>query len=220
MSTAIVLAAALAALGQVDELGLDTVLGAPERMLARLRRIDSVEIHVSRHRVSPPVYRLWASFPVGVPAGKAIPVGLDFAAYSGVFKHIHCSEHITTPARKVSPHGTWLMEARAAMLRTWAIGDIDTLVRIDSALVLEASQNEDDSLEAMHEPPSDGLLTYRLSGIRLVAAVMPTGERSCRVAVGGEAEFNVPVPLWLYRMVVEVVLPRVLRDFTRAAGKR
>lgn len=204
-----------------DALGLDTVLADPGAMLARVRSGVVSELDVARVSRRPPRYRVWAAFPVDVPAQPAIAVALDFAGYAEYFSFVHSARQIEAPPDRVSRHGTWVMEARASVVRTWAIGDIDTVCREDSqAVAVCARQNRDSLLCATHEPPSDGLFTYLLQGIRLVGAVVAMDGDSCRVAVGAEAQLHMPVPLWLYRLVVRVVLPRVLEEFAVAARER
>ena len=105
------------------------------------------------------------------------------------------------------------MEGRAALVRAWAIGNIDTICWADSShLRLIASQNEDRLLESKWSHQERGWLNYRTFGVHFAAFIVGSGRDSCRLGVVAQGWATHSMPQWLIRMAMNIVLPQLLRN--------
>lgn len=163
-------------------------------------------------------YRAWGAWTLPHPMRSVAATALDFERYATVFTHVHRCERVTEPARLVGRLGTWYLEGRARPARVWAIGNIDTLWwNADSTeMHLVASQNEHKALESVWREVLPGWMNFRTRGLRLAACVVALGEDSCRVGVIAETRVSKPMPQWLVKLAVQMVLPRLLRDLDLA----
>jgi len=168
----------------------------------------------------PLAYRAWGAWTIPHSMNQVAAVALDFARYPETFTHVFRCERVPGPPKVVSPLGTWYLEGRAMMARVWAIGDIDTLRRDSLELHLIASGNENRRLEAQWRQVLPGWINFRTRGLRLAAFVVAHGPDSCRVGVLGETCVSRPMPEWILKFALSVVLPRLLEDLDREVARR
>jgi hypothetical protein len=171
--------------------------------------------HVELQQIAdtPVVYRAWGVWSFSHPAQRVGDVALDFGNYHGVFRHVYRCDRVSEPKRSVSPLGTWYVEGRAAVARVWSIGNIDTLRWTDAGeLRFHATQNENRQMEAAWNKRESGWLNFRTHGVHLVAIVIPAGRDSCRLGIVAQGWVNRPMPQWLMRLAMRIVLPQLLRD--------
>jgi hypothetical protein len=179
--------------------------------------------HVEFKQVSdtPIVYRASGVWNFSHPASEVGAVALDFAAYPRIFRYVYRCERIVEPKNRVRPLGTLYVEGRAAVARVWAIGNIDTLCWTDSShLRFFASQNEDRLLESRFGRNESGWLNYRTFSVRLAALVVPAGRDSCRVGVVAQGWVKHPMPQWLVRLAMNIILPQLMRDLEQEVVRR
>jgi hypothetical protein len=114
------------------------------------------------------------------------------------------------------------LEGRAGIARVWSIGNIDTLRwSADSTeMRLFAGQNEAKELESRWREVIPGWINFRTRRLKLAAFVVARGPDSCRVGVVAETWVNKPMPDWLVKFAVQLVLPRLLQDLHEAVTKR
>ncbi|MBD3241907.1 MAG: hypothetical protein GF331_15060 [Chitinivibrionales bacterium] len=163
-------------------------------------------------------YRAWAAWTLPHPMRSVATAALDFGSYPETFSYVYRCDRITRPQRVVSSLGTWYLEGRAGVARVWAIGDIDSLWwNADSTeMRVVASQNENKGLESVWREVLPGWMNFRTRGLRLAAFVVAHGEDSCRVGIVAETKVNKPMPQWLVKFAVQIVLPRLLRELELA----
>ncbi len=166
-------------------------------------------------------YRAWGTWTIPHSVREAGRVALDFENYPDVFRHVYRCEPVREPRRLVAPLGTWYLEGRAGMARVWAIGNVDTLRwNADSTeMHLIASQNEHKGLETMWREVLPGWINFRTRRLKLAAFVVARGADSCRVGVVAETWVNKPMPEWLVKFAVQLVLPRLLQDLDLAVAR-
>jgi len=105
-------------------------------------------------------------------------------------------------------------------VRVWAIGTIDSVARPDSSeLIVLASQNHEQRLDSAFRQEMDGRLNYHTRNVRLAGVVVARGTDSCRVGIVAQGELNQPIPAWLFRLALKVVLPSLLGDFDGELGR-
>jgi hypothetical protein len=181
------------------------------------------ENHVEFKQVSdtPIVYRAWGLWNFHHPASEVATIALDFASYPRIFHYVYRCERIIEPKNRVRPMGTYYVEGRAAIARVWSIGNIDTLSWTDSScLRFFASQNQDRLLESKFGNNESGWLNYRTFGVRLAAFVVAAGKDSCRLAILAQGWVTHPMPQWLVRLGVNIILPQLLKDLENEVGRR
>jgi hypothetical protein len=170
---------------------------------------------------TPIVYRAWGVYSISRPAAEVGEAALDFASYPRVFRYVYRCERILEPKNRVRPLGTFYVEGRAAVARVWSIGNIDTLCWTDSShLRFFASQNEDRLLESRLGRSEKGWLNYRTFGVRLAAFVVGVGRDSCRIGIVVQGMVNSPMPQWLVRLGMNIILPQFLRDLETEVARR
>lgn len=183
------------------------------------------ENHVEFSQISdtPIVYRASGVWNFPYSASDVGAVALDFASYPRVFRYVYRCERIIEPKNRIRPLGTFYVEGRAAVARVWSIGNIDTLCWKDSShLRFFATQNEDRLLESRFGTQEKGWLNYRTFGVRLAAFVTAAGQRgdSCRVGIVAQGIVNKPMPQWLVRLGMSIILPQLLRDLGNEVARR
>jgi hypothetical protein len=183
------------------------------------------ENHVAFAQVSdtPIVYRAWGVRNFAHPASEIAAVALDFASYPRVFRYVYRCERIIEPKNRIRPLGTFYVEGRAAVARVWSIGNIDTLCWKDSShFRFFASQNEDRLLESRFGRQEKGWLNYRTFGVRFAAFVTGSGLKndSCRVGIVVQGIVNSPMPQWLVRLGMSIILPQLLADLETEVRRR
>jgi hypothetical protein len=183
------------------------------------------ENHVEFAQVSdtPIVYRAWGVRNFAHPASEVAAVALDFASYPRVFRYVYRCERIIEPMNRIRPLGTFYVEGRAAVARVWSIGNIDTLCWKDSShFRFFASQNEDRLLESRFGRQEKGWLNYRTFGVRFAAFVTGFGLKndSCRVGIVVQGIVNSPMPQWLVRLGMSIILPQLLGDLETEVSHR
>jgi hypothetical protein len=179
--------------------------------------------HVEFQQVSdtPVTYRAWGVWNFAHSARTVAEIAVDFAAYPKVFRNVYRCDRISGPPQRVCMLGTWYVEGRAAIARVWAIGNIDTLGWKDSSLLrFIAHQNEDQELEATWSHMEKGWLNYRTHGVHLAAFVAASGRDSCRVGIVAQGWVKTPMPNWLIRLATSLILPQILSDLEKEAGRR
>jgi hypothetical protein len=170
---------------------------------------------------TPIVYRAWGVYTIARPAPEVGEAALDFAGYPRVFRYVYRCERILEPKNRLRPLGTLYVEGRAAVARVWAIGNIDTLCWTDSShLRFFASQNEDRLLESRFGCSEKGWLNYRTFGVRLAAFVVGIGPDSCRIGIVAQGMVKTPMPEWLVRLGMNIILPPLLRDLETEVVRR
>jgi hypothetical protein len=113
------------------------------------------------------------------------------------------------------------VEGRAAFARVWAIGNIDTICWKDSTILkFVAEQNEDRVLEKKWSYIEKGWLNYRTRGARIAAFVVAVGNDSCRIGIVAQGWVIKPMPHWLVKLAVDIVLPQILEDLEKEVGRR
>jgi hypothetical protein len=178
-------------------------------------------VEIKKLSNAPVEYRVWGVWNYRHPASEVAAVALDFNRYTHIFQYVFRCDRITEPRNRVSSLGTWYVEGRAALVRVWAIGNIDTLEWSDSShLRLIASQNEDRFLEAKWSHLVRGWLNYRTNGIHLAAFVVAVGRDSCRIGVVAQGWATQSMPQWLVRMATNIVLPQLFRNIENEAARR
>jgi hypothetical protein len=173
------------------------------------------ENHVEFSQISdtPLVYRAWGVWNFPYPVSEVGAVALEFASYPRVFRYVYRCERIIEPKNRIRPLGTFYVEGRAAVARVWSIGNVDTLCWNDSShLRFFASQNEDRLLESRFGRQEKGWLNYRTYGVKLAAFVVGAGPDSCRVGIVAQGLVNNPMPQWLVRLGMSIILPQLLHD--------
>jgi len=181
------------------------------------------ENHVEFKQVSdtPIVYRAWGVWTFGHRISEVADIALDFASYPRIFHYVYRCERIIEPKNRVRPLGTYYVEGRAAVARVWAIGTIDTMCWKDSSsLRFFASQNEDRLLESRFGRNESGWLNYRTFGVRLAAFVVAAGKDSCRLGIVAQGWVTHPMPQWLVRLGVSIILPQLLQDLENEVVRR
>jgi hypothetical protein len=181
------------------------------------------ENHVEFAQISdtPIVYRAWGVWNFPHPASEVGAAALDFASYPRIFRYVYRCERITEPKNRIRTLGTYYVEGRAAVARVWSIGNIDTLCWKDSChLRLFASQNEDRLLESRFGTQEKGWLNFRTFGVRLAAFVVGSGRDSCMVGVVTQGIVTKPMPEWLVRLGMSIILPQLLKDLETEVSRR
>jgi hypothetical protein len=179
--------------------------------------------HVEFKQISdtPIVYRAWGVWNFNHPASEVAAVALDFASYPRIFHYVYRCERIIEPKNRVRPLGSFYVEGRAAIARVWSIGNIDTLSWKDSScLRFFASQNQDPVLESKFGGNESGWLNYRTYGVRLAAFVVAAGRDSCRIGIVAQGWVTHPMPQWLVRLGVNIILPQLLKDLDSEVIRR
>jgi hypothetical protein len=166
-------------------------------------------------------YRVWGVWNFPRPVSEVAAVALDFERYTHIFQYVFRCDRITEPKNRVCEKGTWYVEGRAALVRAWAMGNIDTLCWTDSShLRFIASQNEDRFLESKWGHQQRGWLNYRTYGVHFAAFIVGAGQDSCRLGVVAQGWATQSMPQWLLRMATNVVLPQLLRNIESEVMRR
>jgi hypothetical protein len=179
--------------------------------------------HVEFKQISdtPIVYRAWGVRNFNHPVSEVAAIALDFASYPRIFHYVYRCERIIEPKNRVRPLGTYYVEGRAAIARVWSIGNVDTLNWKDSScLRFFASQNEDRLLESRLGGNEKGWLNYRTFGVRFAAFVAAAGKDSCRIGIVTQGWVTHPMPQWLVRLGVSIILPQLLQDVEKEVARR
>ncbi len=163
-------------------------------------------------------YRAWGAWTLPHSIHAVADIALDFKRYPTVFTHVYRCDRVTEPEHRVARLGTWYLEGRAPPARVWSIGNVDTIWwNADSTeMHLTASQNDDKRLESVWREVLPGWMNFRTRGLRLAACVVARGDDSCRVGVVAEMRVSKPMPRWLVKLAVQIVLPRLLHDLDLA----
>jgi hypothetical protein len=170
---------------------------------------------------TPVVYRAWGIWNYAHPMQEVAAAALDFDHYTRIFPHVYRCDRIVEPKHLVSTLGTRYVEGRAAFARVWAIGSIDTIRWPDTShLRVIARQTEDGRLEATWGRRERGWLNFRTHGVRLAAFVVASGQDSCRVGIVVQGWVKDPMPQWLVRMAVKIILPSLLKDLDNEVQRR
>jgi hypothetical protein len=170
----------------------------------------------------PLVYQAWGVWSIPRSVQQVALVALDFPRYPEMFKYVYRCEQVTGPSYVIKPLGTWYLEGRAMRARVWAIGNIDTLMWCnDSTEVrLIASQNANRALNAQWRVRLQNWINFITLDLRLAAIVTAKGPDSCRVGIVAQSRVNKPMPDWLSRLAVNVILPRMFEDIEREVVTR
>jgi hypothetical protein len=182
-----------------------------------------VENYVEFKQVSdtPIVYRALGAWNFAHPASEVGEVALDFASYPRVFRYVYRCERIIEPKNRLKPLGTYYVEGRAAVARVWSIGNIDTLCWKDSShLRFFAGQNQDRILESRFGIQEKGWLNFRTFGVRLAAFITAAGPDSCRIGIIAQGIVSNPMPQWLVRLGMSIILPQLLHDLENEVMRR
>jgi hypothetical protein len=185
--------------------------------------VAGAENHVGFTQVSdtPIVYRAWGVWNFAHPVSEVAAVALDFPSYPRIFHYVYRCERIIQPANRIRPLGTYFVEGRAAVARVWAIGNVDTITWFDSThLRFFASQNEDRMLEAKFGRNESGWLNFRTFGVRMAAFVVAAGKDSCRMGIVAQGWVTHPMPQWLVRLGMNIILPQLLKDLNNEVARK
>jgi len=170
---------------------------------------------------TPIVCRAWGVWNFAFPVSKVSDVALDFVNYPKIFKNVYICEKIIGPKNRIKPLGTWFVEGRAAIARVWSIGNIDTLAWTDSShLRMIATQNEDRLLESKYGHSEKGMINYRTFNVHLAAFVVASGRDSCRIGIIAQGLVKKPMPQWLVKMAIKIILPQLMGDLQKEVTKR
>jgi len=163
----------------------------------------------------PLTYQVWGVWNLRRKTKEVAVAAIDFSRYPGALRFVHRCDPVLVPKEILGSQGTWYVEGRAMVARIWAIGNIDSVFwnQDSTEFRLVASQNENFILERQWRTVLPHWLNYRTHGLRFAAIIRKTGVDSCRIAVVAQAFVNEPMPKWLVRAAVRVILPGLLRDF-------
>jgi hypothetical protein len=179
--------------------------------------------HVGFKQVSdtPIVYRATGVWNFAHPVPEIADVALDFASYPRIFHYVYRCERIIEPKNRVRPLGTYYVEGRAALARVWSIGNVDTIAWSDSThLRFFAHQNEDRMLEAKFGGNESGWLNFRTYGVSLAAFIVASGRDSCRMGIVAQGWVTHPMPQWLVRLGMNIILPQLLKDLDKEVARK
>jgi hypothetical protein len=166
-------------------------------------------------------YRVWGVWNFPHPVSEVAAVALDFDNYTHIFQYVFRCDRITEPKNKVCVKGTLYVEGRAALVRAWAIGNIDSLCWTDSShLRFIASQNEDRLLESKWSHQARGWLNFRTYGVHCAAFIVGAGQDSCRLGIVAQGWATQSMPQWLVRMAMNIILPQLFRNIESEVMRR
>ncbi len=103
----------------------------------------------------------------------------------------------------------------------WSIGNIDTLAWRDSThFKMIATQNEDRFLESKYGHSEKGMINYRTFNVHLAAFIVGAGKDSCRVGILAQGIVKNPMPQWLVKMAIKIILPQLMNDLQKEITRR
>jgi len=174
---------------------------------------DRLDVHVEVLSKEPPRYFGFGFYSMEYSKEELASVMLDFENYADIFRYVHTFKAITEPEERISQLGTWFGEGRAAFARLCAVGDIDSIIYLDSSeLQLFVSLNKDSLLHEVWMHDLEGWLNVTVEDLHLSGYIRAQGSNRCRIGIIADVTTAASVPRWLMHLAIRIVLPRIIKD--------